>query len=93
MFDGVLNMHLDYLSCFVVILRGFHETFIYAKQQIIVLLYTEVQHSVIHSHTWRYSIQVNGRFTRLKKNDQLFNLIFFHFLHSNVSDNKIHKKK
>ena len=32
---------------------------------------------------------------RLKKNDQLFNLmfLFFYFVHSNVADSKCHKQK
>ena len=46
-------------------------------------------------HTSKYKIQANERLTKIKKNDQLFNLTFptFHILHSNGPDKKCHKQK
>ena len=83
MFDRFLNnIPLDYLSCFAVVLRGIH-----GKVDICLTDYN------IYSklRIFPYSEAINGSITfkltkvlqRLKKNDQLLNLMllfFFHFL-------------
>ena len=91
MFDKVLNMPLDYLSCFAIVPREIHRN--------VDICQTDYS---IHSKLefFLYSEVINGSTTftlmkgqRLKKNDQLFNLmfLFFHFLHSNVPGNKCHR--
>ena len=93
-FDRVLNMPLYYLSCFAMVLRMIHR-----KVDI-----CQIDHS-IHSELriFSYSDITHGSKTfkltkgqqRLKRNNQLLNLmfLFFHFLCSNVPDNKCHKQK
>ena len=49
---------------------------------------------VIHRNVWYMAKRKKGK-ERLKKNNQLLNLIFlsfFHFLHSDILDNKSHKQ-
>ena len=98
-FDRVLNIPLDYLSCFAVVLRGIHgnvemcQTEYSIPSKLIRKLFP-----LFWSHTWKYNIQVDERSTKV--NRSLYNFTFFlmfllfHFLHSNVSDkNECHKKK
>ena len=92
-FDRVLNMPVDYLSCFAVILRGMHKKVdiwqidysIHSKLRI--FSYSEV----IHGNT---TFKLTKGQQRLKENDQVFSFSsFFCFLCSNVPDNKCHKQK
>ena len=62
MFGMVLNMPLDYLSCFDVVLREIlgicqNEYSIYSKISIFPLF---------RSHTWKYNIQANKTLTKVK---------------------------
>ena len=95
MFDRVLNMPLDYLNCFAVVLRGIH--------RMVDVCQTDYG---IHSKLKisPYSRAIHGSTTfkltkgqqSLNKNDRLLNLCFcsfFRFLRSNVSNNKFHKQK
>ena len=96
MFDRVLNMPLDYLNCFAMMLRGIHDKVdsisqtdysIYSK--LIIFPYSEV---IYGSTTFKLTKGLQS----LEKNDQLFNLMFcsfFHFLCFNVPDSKCHKQK
>ena len=98
MFARVLNMPLDYLSSFAVVLRGIHwkigicQTDYNIHSKLRIFPYSEVIHG---STTFKL---MKGK-QRLKKNDQLINLMFFPFflfLHFNVPDNvpdKCHKQK
>ena len=79
MMDMVLNMPLDYLSCFAVVLRGIHGKFetcqtdysIHSK--LIIFPYSEVIHG---STTFK---PTKGQ-QRLKKNDQLFDIFVLSFI-------------
>ena len=76
MFGMVLNMPLDYLSCFDVVLREIlricqNEYSIYSKISIFPLF---------RSHKRKYNIQANKTLTKVKAKWQLFNLMFLIFL-------------
>ena len=89
-------MPLDYLSWLPVVLKyvdtrkGW-----YMPNWLYYSLQTK-KFPLFWSHTWKYNIQANKRLRRVKKNNQLLNLMFLFFLsffHFNVSDNKCHKHK
>ena len=95
MFDTVLEMPLDHLNCFSIVLREIHrkvdicQTYysIHSKQRIFP--YSKVIHG---STTFKLTKGQQG----LKKNNQILNLVFcssFYFLRSNVPDKKFHKQK
>ena len=93
MIDRVLNMPLDYLRCFTVVLReipgstDIYQTG-YIQHSLQIFPYSEVMY---RSTTFKLIKDKQ----RLKQDNHQFNLmfLFFHFLHSNVSDNKCHKQK
>ena len=60
MFHRVLDMPLDYLGCFSVILRGIHESVdIYQTHY-------SIHSKLLWSHTWNCNIQANERLTKFK---------------------------
>ena len=92
MFGSVLNMPLDYLSYFAVVLGGTHgkvdirQTDYSIHSKLRIFLYSEVIHGS------KTNIQANDGLTKVKVNDQLLNLMicsFFHFGRSNVPDNNV----
>ena len=85
-FDRVLNMSLDYLSSFAVVLRRMdrnieiYQTDYSIPSKLEFSPYSEVIHGVT-------TFKLTESQQRLKKNDQLFSLLF-HFLYSNVPDSR-----
>ena len=79
MFDRVLNMPLDYLSCFAMILRGIHRKvdICQTDYSIVSKLRIFPYSKVIHGSA---TFKLTKGLERLKKNNQLLNLIFLFFL-------------
>ena len=62
----VLNMPLDYLSCFAVVLRGILGNFDICETD--YSIHSKLQNfPLFWSHTWKYSNQVNERLTKAKE--------------------------
>ena len=94
MFGKVLDMPLDHLNCFAIVLRGIQgkvdicqtDYSIHSKQRI--LPYSNVIHGSI------YNIQAKKRLKRVKGKQSTTKLnVFFYFLCFNVPDIKFHKQK
>ena len=79
MFGRVLNMLLNCLSCFAMVLRGIHRKFDIwqtdygINSKLRIFFYSEV----IHEST---VLKLRKSQQRFRNNEQLFNLIFFIFL-------------
>ena len=97
MFDRVLNMPLDYLSYFAMVLKRIHgkvdiSQTDYSIHSKLIFPYSEIIHG---STTLKL---MKGQQQRLKNNHQPLNLMFLFFLsfssfQSNVPENKCHKQK
>ena len=78
MFDSVLNIYLDYLSCFAVVIRVIHrkvdicQTYYSNHSKLRIFPYSEVIHEITVGTTFKLA---EGQ-EKLKKNDQLLNLMF-----------------
>ena len=93
MFDSVLNIPLHYLRCFAVVLKGIHGNIDICQTDYSIpsKLDFSSNSEVLHGST-TFKLK-NGQIK--VKNDQLFNLmiLFFHFLHFSVPDDKCHNQK
>ena len=100
MLDKVLNMPLNYLSCFAVVLRGYVGRLIHAK---LIIVFTKTKNfPLFWSHTWMYNTEtwkLTKVYRKIKGQRKMTNYylwffcFFFHFLCFNVPDNKCHKQK
>ena len=93
MFDMMLNIPLDSLSCFAVVLRETRERW-YMPNWLQYPLQIRI-FPLFWSHTWKYNFQVKERLTKIEQKwpNIQFVILLFHFLHSNVPDSKCHKQK
>ena len=80
MFDMVLNLLLDFLSCFAVVLREILETAWYMPNWSYCIHSKLRIFPLLRSHRWKYNIQANKRLTNVKEKWWLFHLMFFIFL-------------
>ena len=86
-FDLLLT---DYLSCFVVVLREIHRKGDTCQKH--YSIHSKLRIFLFWSHTCKYNIQGNERLTKVKEKWWTisfdFFYFFFHFLCSNILDNK-----
>ena len=86
MSDRVLNMPLDCLSHFALILRGICENVWYISSRLQYLLQTQNFSLILKSYsTWKYNIQVNGSIIKMKEKSSIiqfdaFDLCFIFFI-------------
>ena len=91
MFDRVLNMPLDYLSCFVMVPK--RDTL--KCLALLNWLQYSLIFSLLWSHTWKHKIQANERLTKIKEKWSIiqFDVSDLSFIFVIPMSQKIHEEK
>ena len=78
MFDKVLNMPLDFLRCFAMVLKQIHGNV--DTCQTYYSIPPNQNFTSFRSHTWKYNIQVNKSLTKVKRMTKYSILYFCSFI-------------